>query len=154
MKKVLISVLSLCLFAFYGCDEGKVNFFTLDQDIQFGMQLDSAILADPVSYPILSENDYPEAYNHMYRIRDEILQSSKLRYASRFDWEVKIIHRDDILNAFAAPGGYIYFYTGLIHFLDDESQFAGVVAHEIAHADRRHSTEIDRKSTRLNSSHT
>jgi predicted Zn-dependent protease len=45
------------------------------------------------------------------------------------------------LNAFAAPGGQMYFYTALIKFLDDGAQFAGVMAHEIAHADRRHSTE-------------
>jgi Zn-dependent protease with chaperone function len=142
MKKIFVLAFYLALFTFYGCDEGKVNFFTVDQDIQFGQQLDSAILADPVNYPILSIDNYPEAYEHLYRIRDEILQSDKFRYAQRFDWEIKIIHRDDILNAFAAPGGYMYFYTGLIHFLDDESQFAGVVGHEMAHADRRHSTEM------------
>ena len=33
------------------------------------------------------------------------------------------------------------FYTGLIKFLDNEAQLAGVMAHEIAHADRRHSTD-------------
>jgi len=59
---------------------------------------------------------YPDAYEHMYRIRDKILESEKFRYAQRFDWEVKIIHKDDVLNAFAAPGGYMYFYTGLIRF--------------------------------------
>ena len=35
----------------------------------------------------------------------------------------------------------MYFYTGLIKYLDNEAQFAGVMAHEMAHADRRHSTE-------------
>jgi len=142
MKRLLILAIPFALLSFHGCDEGKVNFFTVDQDIQFGKQLDSAILADPVNYPILSPEMYPDAYEHMYRIRDKILESEKFRYAQRFDWEVKIIHKDDVLNAFAAPGGYMYFYTGLIRFLDDESQFAGVVGHEMAHADRRHSTAM------------
>jgi predicted Zn-dependent protease len=35
----------------------------------------------------------------------------------------------------------MYFYTGLIKYLEAESAFAGVVAHEIAHADKRHTTE-------------
>jgi predicted Zn-dependent protease len=35
----------------------------------------------------------------------------------------------------------MYFYTGIIKFLDNEAQFAGVMAHEMAHADRRHTTE-------------
>lgn len=140
MKRYFI-LLTFALGVFTSCDEGTLNFFTLDQDIQFGQQLDSAILADPATYPILSENDYPEAYAHLRRIRDELLTSDEFRYASRFDWEVKIIHQD-VLNAFAAPGGYMYFYTGLIQYLDNEAQFAGVVAHEMAHVDRRHSTEM------------
>ncbi|MFN7118902.1 MAG: M48 family metalloprotease, partial [Saprospiraceae bacterium] len=55
-------------------------------------------------------------------------------------WEVYIINDDNTLNAFAAPGGFIFVYTGLIKFLEQKDDFAGVLAHEIAHADRRHST--------------
>ena len=53
----------------------------------------------------------------------------------------RIIHDDSTLNAFCTPGGYIYVFTGLIHYLDSEDQLAGVMGHEIAHADRRHSTD-------------
>jgi beta-barrel assembly-enhancing protease len=56
-----------------------------------------------------------------------------------FPWVVKIIKDDKTLNAFCTPGGYIYVYTGLIKYLDSEDQLAGVMAHEIAHADKRHS---------------
>jgi predicted Zn-dependent protease len=35
----------------------------------------------------------------------------------------------------------MYFYTGIIHFLENEAEFAGVMAHEMAHCDRRHSTD-------------
>lgn len=140
-RNLLLSLIALIAFTFVGCDDGKVNFFTVDQDIMFGQQLDSAVLADPTNYPILDENQYPEAYAHLRRIRDEILKSNQLRYSSRFDWDVKLINQN-VLNAFAAPGGYMYFYTGLIKYLDNEAQFAGVLAHEMAHADRRHSTEM------------
>ncbi len=44
------------------------------------------------------------------------------------------------MNAFCTPGGYIYIYTGILKFLDSEDEFAGVLAHEIGHADMRHST--------------
>jgi predicted Zn-dependent protease len=119
----------------------NVNFFSVEQDIAFGMQLDSTILSDPATYPILSETQYPEAYNHLNRIMADLLGSGHLHYAKEFPWKVKIIDQD-VLNAFAAPGGYMYFYTGLIKFLDNEAQFAGVIAHEIAHADNRHSTQM------------
>lgn len=144
MKKglslILVTWVALSL-TLTGCDDGKLNIFTLEQDIAFGMQVDSTILADPVTYPILSKTKYPEAYDHIERIFNSLLASDDLRYSDRFPWEIKIIDQD-ILNAFAAPGGYMYFYTGIIKFLDNEAQLAGVIGHEMAHIDRRHSTQM------------
>lgn len=46
--------------------------------------------------------------------------------------------RDDTINAFAAPGGYIGVNTGLITATRNESELAGVLAHEIAHITQHH----------------
>ncbi len=46
--------------------------------------------------------------------------------------------RHSALNAFAGPGGHIFVHTGLLQNLDNESEFAGVVAHELAHVSQRH----------------
>jgi len=142
MKKFLtISVIFTLVIILTSCkDDKSLNVFTVNQDIEFGQALDGEITGNPSEYPVLSETNYPDAYDHIRRIRDNILASGELKYADRFPWEVKIINAD-VLNAFAGPGGYMYFYTGLIKFLDDEAQFAGVMAHEMAHADRRHSTD-------------
>lgn len=123
------------------CDEdGGINFFSLQDDIDFGEEFHQQILTAPNDYPILSRSAYPDAYNHLEDIRDALLQSDDLRYANEFSWDVYIIDNDETLNAFCVPGGKMYFYTGIIKFLDNEAQFAGVMAHEMAHADRRHST--------------
>ena len=53
------------------------------------------------------------------------------------DFTFSII-RSSGINAFATPGGYIYLFTGLIKLAEDESQIAGVLAHEIAHVKARH----------------
>ncbi len=45
----------------------------------------------------------------------------------------------DQVNAFAAPGGYVYFYTGLLREMKSESEMAAVMAHEISHVVGRHS---------------
>lgn len=121
-------------------DDKSINFFTVGQDIDFGLSMDSLILGDPASYNILPEAGNEVAYGHINRIRDNILASGEVAYDDRFPWQVRIID-DSILNAFAAPGGYMYFYTGIIQFLDNEAQFAGVMAHEMAHCARRHSTD-------------
>ena len=42
------------------------------------------------------------------------------------------------LNAFATPGGYVFAYTGLVLALENESDLAGVMAHELAHVTQRH----------------
>jgi predicted Zn-dependent protease len=142
MKRYLLLLIIPMSLLLTSCDEdGSLNFFSLDQDKEFGTEFNREILANDQEYPLVYENQYPEAYQHLRRIRDELLTSGDLRYANEFDWEVRIIDNDEVLNAFCVPGGYMYFYTGLIKYLDDEAQFAGVMAHEMAHADRRHTTK-------------
>lgn len=46
--------------------------------------------------------------------------------------------KDDTVNAFALPGGYVFIQTGLLSFARTDGEVAGVLAHEIAHIDRRH----------------
>ena len=84
-------------------------------------------------------------YLKVEAIRDSIIKSDELRFGDDFAWEVKII-KQDVLNAFAAPGGFIYVYTGLIEFLESEDHFAGVMVHEVADADRRHTVNQQAKN--------
>jgi len=42
------------------------------------------------------------------------------------------------LNAYAAPGGYIFVTKGALQLMKDESELAGVLAHEIAHVTEKH----------------
>ena len=50
----------------------------------------------------------------------------------------KVIDDPKTVNAFAIPGGTLYVYTGLLKAAKDESQLAGVLAHEVAHVTSRH----------------
>jgi predicted Zn-dependent protease len=136
----------MLLFVFLGCkkdenDDTTFNIFSVSDDISFGEQLRDQIRSDKATYPLLDKNTYAAAYQHIYRIRDSILATDQLLYNDEFDCEIDIIHNDSVLNAFCAPGGYICVYTGIIKYLDNEAQFAGVMGHEMAHADRRHSTD-------------
>lgn len=137
---ILVSTASL---AGLSCKDGgpDVNLLSLEDDLELGAQLHEEILSNPDEYPLLDPEAYPDAYAHLYRIRDAILASDDVRYRDTFEWQLYILHDDEVLNAFAAPGGYIYVYTGLIRFLEREDDLAGVLGHEIAHADRRHSTQ-------------
>jgi predicted Zn-dependent protease len=122
-------------------DGPTVNLFSVADDISFGAEVATEIDSDPTTYPLLDSAAYPAAYGHVNRIKDAILNSGKLKHKDDFVWRIRIIRDDSTLNAFCTPGGYIYVYTGIIKFLDSEDEFAGVMGHEIAHADERHSTE-------------
>jgi beta-barrel assembly-enhancing protease len=56
--------------------------------------------------------------------------------------------KDDTLNAFAGPGGHIFFYSGLISMMDDVDELAAVMSHEIGHVSARHlSNRIEQNKT-------
>jgi predicted Zn-dependent protease len=63
-------------------------------------------------------------------------------------WHFGVIESND-LNAFAAPGGYIFLTRGLYKLLTNESELAGVLAHEIGHVIRRHHLKILQQSNML-----
>ncbi len=115
------------------------NLFSIQQDKEFGQKVDEEILSKPNEYPILDPVKYKEVYDYINGIKDMILKTGEVRYAKEFDWPIRIIN-DSTLNAFCTPGGHIYFYTGILKFLDSEDELAGVLGHEMAHADLRHST--------------
>jgi len=143
MKKLFVFFLGGCIVFFLGLSsckkDEKLNFFTLEEDIQFGQQVDSQIQASPDEYPILDPVKYKAVYDYMNEIKNKLLATGKIKYKDQFVWKITLIDTT-ILNAFATPGGYLYFYTGLIKFCDTEAELAGVIGHEMAHADKRHST--------------
>jgi len=45
------------------------------------------------------------------------------------------------INAFATPGGYLFFYTGILRMMESEDELAAVMAHEVSHVVARHSVK-------------
>ncbi len=127
--------------------DGDFNFFSIEDDESLGARFNDEILNDPGSYPILNEQNYSEVYDRLNSMVQKILKSDDILHREEFAWKVHILQNDTILNAFCTPGGYIYVYTGLIKYLDSEDQLAGVIGHEMAHADLRHSTEQMTRNT-------
>jgi predicted Zn-dependent protease len=46
-----------------------------------------------------------------------------------------------VVNAFAVPGGYVYVTRGMLAYLNDEAELAGVIGHEVGHVAARHSAQ-------------
>jgi Zn-dependent protease with chaperone function len=55
-----------------------------------------------------------------------------------------------VANAMVLPGGYLFLYAGMIEEAENESQLAGVIAHEISHASARHARRLANKARTFN----
>lgn len=142
MKTSRVAILAAFVLLFFaGCKKGGLNIFTIEDDKKLGQQVSDEIAANPSQYPILNRAANSQAYAYLDDMKAKILASGQLKHASDFEWKLYIIKDDATQNAFCTPGGYIYVYTGLIKYLDNASSLAGVLGHEMAHADQRHSTQ-------------
>lgn len=145
MKKSFIKIILLLtlLVSGFACTDknGDLVIFSEEKDVELGAQVAEEIANDPVNFPVLDPTEYSDAYAYMGDLVDVILNTGEVKYRDEFVWDFKIIEDDSTLNAFATPGGYIYVYTGLIKYLDKEDDLMGVLGHEIAHADLRHTSK-------------
>lgn len=63
-------------------------------------------------------------------------------------WQFGVLNDND-LNAFAAPGGYVFITRGLLKLLDNEAELAGVLSHEIQHVTHKHHLKAVQKNNLL-----
>jgi len=121
-------------------DVGKgINFYSLEKEIALGKQLAAEVARQGkmLDDPLLAE--------YVNRVGQNLVRNSDAKVPFTF----RVIESDDP-NAFALPGGYVFVNTGLIQIAEEEDEFAGALAHEIAHVAARHSTRRETKSELAN----
>src|SRR6201984_1074658 len=107
------------------------NLFSPQQDIEMGRQ--SAQQAER-QLQIVNDRDPATYINTLGQQLAAHAPNNEM-----YPFQFKIIN-DTAINAFALPGGFIYVNRGAIEAADNESQIAGVMAHEIGHVVLRHGT--------------
>jgi predicted Zn-dependent protease len=112
-----------------------LDFYSLEREIALGKQLAQQVdkSAKFIDDPVISE--------YVNRVAQNLVRNSD----AQVPFTVKVID-SDVVNAFALPGGFFYVNSGLILHADEESELAGVMAHEIAHVCARHGTKQATKS--------
>jgi beta-barrel assembly-enhancing protease len=131
-----LAIILLNASIYIGCS-GGLNVFSKADDIALGQQVQAEIASHPQEYPILHDESLR---SYVQGIANRILTSPAIENKN-FRYQITIINDDKTVNAFTLPGGPVYVYTGLIKFVDNEATLAGVIGHEMTHADHRHSTE-------------
>ena len=73
-------------------------------------------------------------------INDRGKKMAAISHRPGLDYQFKIVD-SPVVNAFAVPGGYVYFTRGIMAHFNNEAEFAGVLGHEIGHVTARHSAK-------------
>src|SRR5512145_2088932 len=107
------------------------------QEIQLGQQMDAQVREEMGIY------DDPELQRY---VQDVGLRLARASDRPNLPWHFAVVDSPTV-NAFALPGGYVYLTRGIMPFLDNEAQLAGVLGHEIGHVTARHSAQQYTKST-------
>lgn len=102
-----------------------------DQEIAMGKQSDPEI----ISFFGLYEDEKLQRF-----IQEKGQQMAAVSHRKDLKYEFKIVD-SPVVNAFAVPGGYVYFTRGIMAHFNNEAEFAGVLGHEIGHITARHSAK-------------
>ncbi|MDX5419858.1 MAG: M48 family metalloprotease [Hymenobacteraceae bacterium] len=141
-KKIITGFLASAMLMASSCSTNPVTgkkdvmLMSESQEIAIGKEADPQIVAqfglyeDPALQRFISEKGQKMA---------------AISHRSNLNYEFKIVD-SPVINAFAVPGGYVYFTRGIMAHFNNEAQFAGVLGHEIGHITARHSAQQQSKS--------
>lgn len=119
-----------------GC--ANLNLFSVNQDAELGAQAYTEILGPEKL--ITSGADHAM----VTRLMEELVEAARYEepaMVDAFEWEVSLIDNDEVVNAFALPGGKMAVYTGILPVAGSDAGLAVVMGHEIGHVIERHGTQ-------------
>lgn len=102
-----------------------------DSEVKLGRQMHGQVARE---YGIHEDSNLTDYVN------DFCQRLSRLSHRTNLPYQFKILDTP-VINAFALPGGYIYFTRGILAHFNSEAELAGVMGHEIGHITARHSAQ-------------
>ncbi len=111
--------------------------YTLEEEVRIGRQIAGNLLG---AVPLVRD-DALQRYVNL--VGNWVAQQSG---RNEVTWRFGVLDTEAI-NAFAAPGGYVFVTKGLYRMLDNEAELAGVLGHEIAHITKKHHLKVLKQST-------
>jgi predicted Zn-dependent protease len=100
-------------------------------EAQIGRKTDAGVVKEYGIY------DDPQFTAYLNGFCQEI---ARVSHRPTLPYQLKIVD-SPVVNAFAVPGGYIYFTRGILAYLNNEAELVGVMGHELGHVAARHSAE-------------
>ncbi len=131
MRSLLVAIFSYCM---YSCavnpvtGKKEISLMSEEKEIAMGKQYDPSIVASMGLY------DDPEIQAFIEAKGKEM---AAISHRPNLPYEFKVVD-SPVVNAFAVPGGFVYFTRGILAHFSNEAEFAGVLGHEIGHITAKH----------------
>jgi predicted Zn-dependent protease len=109
----------------------QVSLMSEAQEVSMGQEADAQVKKEMGVYKDANVQDYVSGVG---------LKLAKVSERPNLPWHYTVADTPAV-NAFALPGGYIYITRGILPFLNDEAQLAGVLGHETGHVTARHAAQ-------------
>lgn len=106
----------------------QVAFISEEKEIEMGKAYDPQVVAEFGLY----NNEPLQRF-----IAEKGMAMARTSHRPNLPWSFKLVD-SPVVNAFAVPGGFVYFTRGIMAHFNNEAQFAGVLGHEIGHVTARH----------------
>ncbi|MGV3560215.1 M48 family metalloprotease [Larkinella arboricola] len=107
----------------------ELSLMSTEQEIAIGKESHPSVVASMGLYDDKKLNDF---------INQKGKAMAKVSHRPDLPYQFYIVD-SPVVNAFAVPGGYVYFTRGIMAHFNNEAEFAGVLGHEIGHITARHS---------------
>lgn len=146
MRKGACFLFAACLVVSAACatnpvtGKSQVSLLSEAEELAIGQQQDAEIRREMGVY------DDAELQRYVTNIGLDLARTS---HRPNLPWTFTVVDNPAI-NAFALPGGYIYLTRGILAYLDDESELAGVLGHEIGHVTARHAVQAYTRQAEAN----
>src|SRR6187399_515887 len=140
MKKTIVICSLIAVTLFNGCAKNPVSgkkelvLMTEEQEIAMGKEADPQVISEFGLYEDKALQDY------LNQVGQKIITVS---HRKNIKYTFRLLDAE-LINAFALPGGYVYFTRGIMAHFNNEAEFAGVLGHEIGHVTARHSVIAQR----------
>lgn len=133
MGIIIIALIAWAISCAVNPVTGKRQFMLLTEadEIGLGQQTDAEIVQTYGLY----ENPELSAY-----INNLGKKMGSMTHRSNLEYSYKVLDTP-VINAFAVPGGFVYFTRGILAYLNNEAELAGVMGHELGHVNARHSAQ-------------
>jgi predicted Zn-dependent protease len=136
-KFVKIASLSLVFIFFNQCARNPV---TGKKEVMLMSEAKEMAMGKESHPQIMAEyGEYPDPKLQAF-LTDIGQRMAKVSHRPNLPFQFQVVD-SDVVNAFAVPGGYVYFTRGILAHFNNEAQLAGVLGHEIGHVTARHSAE-------------